>query len=131
MRSPGGIGRICTSSICSVRVQRSRRNRCGWAEPDPDWDFGAAVLPIRTTKLSSLKLGQQFLYVFDLGDDWTHLCTVADKLIDPAEAVGLDAGRHAWSVAVLGLGVDSGPVRTPLERRHRRRRTCASRSEAC
>lgn len=52
------------------------------ADPDPDWGDGPPVMPIRKTKLSTLKLGQQFLYVFDLGDDWTHLCTVSDKMID-------------------------------------------------
>jgi hypothetical protein len=50
------------------------------ADPDPDWGDEPA-----------LKLGQQLLYVFDLGDDWTHLCTVSDKMIDLAQAVGLDA----------------------------------------
>ena len=61
------------------------------AEPDPDWDDDETVLPIRSTKLSMLRPGQQFLYVFDLGDDWTHLCTVGAKPIDPVELVGLDA----------------------------------------
>jgi hypothetical protein len=29
-------------------------------------------------------LGEQFVYEFDFGDSWTHLCTVAPTRIDPA-----------------------------------------------
>ncbi|BCJ51854.1 hypothetical protein Asp14428_33290 [Actinoplanes sp. NBRC 14428] len=36
-----------------------------------------------TTKPSRLTLGEQFAYLFDFGDDWTHLCTVAERCIDP------------------------------------------------
>ena len=74
------------------------------ADPDPDWDDEEAVMPIRTTKLSVLKPGRQFLYVFDLGDDWTHLCTVADQLIDPADAVGLDADAMPGPSSYWGWG---------------------------
>ncbi|HEV2088069.1 MAG TPA: hypothetical protein VGR21_07140 [Cryptosporangiaceae bacterium] len=42
-----------------------------------------------TTKLSRLSPGDQFAYVFDLGDDWAHLCTVAEQRIDPLEQVGI------------------------------------------
>ena len=34
-------------------------------------------------------MGEQFAYVFDLGDDWAHLCTVAEKRIDPADQLGI------------------------------------------
>ncbi len=74
------------------------------AQPDPDWDDDEEILPIRTTKLSMLKPGQQFLYVFDLGDDWTHLCTVGEALIDPLEAVGLDATALPAPVPYWGWG---------------------------
>lgn len=74
------------------------------ADPDPDWDDFGPVVPIRPTKLSKLRLGQQFLYVFDLGDDWTHLCTVADTLIDPAECVGLDASAMPGPLPYWGWG---------------------------
>ncbi|MGH3518407.1 MAG: hypothetical protein ACRDQ7_13510, partial [Haloechinothrix sp.] len=43
----------------------------------------------RTTRLSRLQLGEQFAYVFDLGDDWAHLCTVADSRIDPYDTLGV------------------------------------------
>lgn len=42
-----------------------------------------------TVRLGTLTAGQQFAYVFDLGDDWAHLCTVADQRIDPQDALGI------------------------------------------
>jgi hypothetical protein len=62
--------------------------------PDPDWDDDT-VTDLRTTKLSRLNPGQQFIYVFDLGDDWTHLCTVADQRVDPEETYGITPSRPA------------------------------------
>jgi hypothetical protein len=41
------------------------------------------------TKLSRLALGEQFAYVFDLGDDWAHLCTVCADRIDPLDELGI------------------------------------------
>jgi Plasmid pRiA4b ORF-3-like protein len=41
-----------------------------------------------TTKLSRLTLGEQFAYLFDLGDDWVHLCTAATQRIDPLDELG-------------------------------------------
>jgi len=32
---------------------------------------------------------QRFVYVFDLGDDWAHLCTVGPERIDPVETLGI------------------------------------------
>ncbi|GAB3284115.1 plasmid pRiA4b ORF-3 family protein [Kineosporia babensis] len=47
----------------------------------------------RTTKLSRLQPGEQFAYVFDLGDCWAHLCTVAEARIDPQEELGIIPDR--------------------------------------
>lgn len=47
----------------------------------------------RALKLAHLKPGEQFVYVFDPGDDWAHLCTVGDSPIDPIETVGLVPDR--------------------------------------
>ena len=38
--------------------------------------------------LNRLQAGEQFAYVFDMGDDWAHLCTVADQRIDPRQELG-------------------------------------------
>ena len=62
------------------------------------------------------RLSEQFAYIFDLGDNWQHLCTVEPKLADPMESLGIAPGQAA---AVLGLGRHSRPVRPPLERRRR------------
>ena len=40
-------------------------------------------------RLSRLELGEQFVYVFDLGDDWAHLCTVGAERIDPLDELGI------------------------------------------
>ena len=34
-------------------------------------------------------MGDQFAYVFDLGDEWGRLCTVGDGRIDPVDLVGV------------------------------------------
>jgi Plasmid pRiA4b ORF-3-like protein len=53
--------------------------------------FGGGTIP-RTALLSAkvgrqLKVGSAFRYVFDLGDDWTHSCTVEGH-VDPLEVLG-------------------------------------------
>ena len=70
----------CTSS----RIPLSDDTRIGvtnWDEDD--------VLDGAKTALRLLLPGQQFLYVFDLGDGWHHLCTVADSKVDPLEELGV------------------------------------------
>jgi Plasmid pRiA4b ORF-3-like protein len=47
------------------------------------------VLDESQENLSGLHAAEQFSYLFDFGDDWTHLCTVVDASIDPRDAVGL------------------------------------------
>ncbi|MEJ7706259.1 MAG: hypothetical protein WKF82_02645 [Nocardioidaceae bacterium] len=37
--------------------------------------------------------GSEVVDVFDLGDDWAHLCTVADQRIDPQDALGITPDR--------------------------------------
>jgi hypothetical protein len=44
------------------------------------------------TKLSTLSLGEQFVYEFDFGDGWTHLCTVGSVRIDPEAERGIVPG---------------------------------------
>lgn len=62
-------------------------------DPDPDWDIGDVVTEdCRQVRLSQLGLGEQFAYVFDLGDDWAHLCTVGTQRVDPAEVLGIVPG---------------------------------------
>ena len=58
--------------------------------PNLDWDLDDDLTEdYRNVKLSRLGLGEQFVYVFDLGDDWAHLCTVGPERIDPIETLGI------------------------------------------
>ncbi|MEV0939590.1 hypothetical protein AB0I90_04315 [Micromonospora wenchangensis] len=43
--------------------------------------------------MSRLAPGDRFAYMFDMGDDWAHLCTVADHRIDPLDELGLMAAQ--------------------------------------
>jgi hypothetical protein len=48
-----------------------------------------ASLDIDVAKvMGTVEAGAQFRYVFDLGDDWTHCCTVDAGNIDPADVLG-------------------------------------------
>jgi hypothetical protein len=46
-------------------------------------------------------LGEQFAYVFDLGDHWSHLCTVGAEKVDPFDALGAVPNQP---VACFGWG---------------------------
>ncbi len=57
--------------------------------PYGDDDNLGPALDDRRMKLSRLRPREQFLYTFDLGDDWTPLCTVEPERIDPMETLGI------------------------------------------
>ena len=58
--------------------------------PDPDWEIeGEATEDYRRVRLSRLRPGEQFVYVFDLGDDWAHLCTMGPERVDPLTTLGI------------------------------------------
>lgn len=57
--------------------------------PDEEWETLGSVADDARSKLSRLQPGEQFVYVFDLGDEWTHLCTVGRERIDPLETLGI------------------------------------------
>jgi hypothetical protein len=61
-------------------------------EPDPHEEFDDDMLDDRRLTLGRLKPGEQFAYEFDFGDSWTHLCTVAERRIDPLETLGIVPG---------------------------------------
>ncbi len=54
-----------------------------WEDPPPGSIFAGDI------RLSRLVAGEQLLYTFDMGDDWTHLCTVAEQRVDPLETLGI------------------------------------------
>ncbi len=75
-----------------------------------------------TVTLSTLTGGQQFVYVFDLGDDWAHLCTLSPERIDPLHTVGITPDRPmpywGWGVIPDQYG-RTGTATTAKPRHHR------------
>lgn len=53
---------------------------------------GPIILPLDITKVGvfrTVSLGDEFRFVFDLGDNWTHQCTVHSAKVDPMEVLGI------------------------------------------
>ena len=65
-------------------------------EPDLVWHDHAKLKVAR-----EVKPGDQFEYVFDLGDYWQHRCTVADTKVDPLNEYGI---VPPGTVAIFGWG---------------------------
>lgn len=57
--------------------------------PYMDWEELGPAVDDQHERLSRLALGEEFVYVFDFGDDWAHLCTVGPKRVDPMEVLGI------------------------------------------
>jgi hypothetical protein len=55
----------------------------------PDWEEDENRLDGRRTTLTRLKNDEQFVYEFDFGDSWEHLCTVGPTRIDPIDQLGI------------------------------------------
>jgi hypothetical protein len=81
-----GFARWDLGHLHEFRLGDETRLSCPAADEDVS-DLGSA-LDDRRIKLSRLQLGEQFVYVFDLGDQWTHLCTVGTDKIDPLDELG-------------------------------------------
>lgn len=60
-------------------------------EADEFEESASAQLDERAHSLSSMGLssGDTFIYVFDLGDEWEHGCTVLRADVDPDEEAGI------------------------------------------
>ena len=57
-----------------------------------DTPRGPIMLPLDITKAKvfrTVSLGDEFQFVFDLGDNWTHHCTVHPTKVDPMEVLGI------------------------------------------
>ena len=87
---------------------------------DEDEDEDEELLDEETTKLSRLAPSDRFLYVFDFGDRWNHLCTVEAEKVDPLDVLG---GKPSRAAAVFRVGRPARPARPSLRRRRRQRRT--------
>lgn len=56
----------------------------------PFGGFPSAALDIEVAKvMRTVEAGAQFRYVFDLGDDWTHCCSVDTVHVDSGEVLGV------------------------------------------
>jgi Plasmid pRiA4b ORF-3-like protein len=57
--------------------------------PDDD-GFGPPTVDDASLRVpDTVREGETFTYVFDLGDDWTHRCTVEARGVDPIDAYGI------------------------------------------
>jgi Plasmid pRiA4b ORF-3-like protein len=73
--------------------QLSDGRRIGY--PD-DGQLGTSWLDHGALKVArEVRPGESFTYVFDLGDDWRHHCTVFEEKADPVEEYGLAPKRPA------------------------------------
>jgi hypothetical protein len=57
-------------------------------QPEFD-DFDQGFIDGDRTRLSTLTLGEQFLYEFDFGDSWLRLCAVGPARINPTADLGI------------------------------------------
>ena len=58
--------------------------------PDDSFDLDLGWLDHAKLKVSrEVKPGDEFEYIFDLGDSWQHRCTVAHEKADPLEEYGM------------------------------------------
>jgi Plasmid pRiA4b ORF-3-like protein len=70
----------------------------------PDDSFGPDLMWLDHAKLKvakELKAGEEFEYVFDLGDNWQHRCVVEAEKGDPVEEYGIVPEQP---VAIWGWG---------------------------
>lgn len=74
----------------------------GMADADLEGDESQIDEGTLTISAARLARGDTFRYVFDLGDEWEHTCTVLRVDADPVKEWG---GRPRGIVAVFGWGV--------------------------
>ena len=56
--------------------------------PYTDWEELGPALDDSKVRLSRLEPEEQFVYVFDFGDDWAHVCSVGPGASTPLEWLG-------------------------------------------
>lgn len=90
-----------------ARWDRSHPHRFTLTDGDEvlplEWfdDFDGESFDDATERLRRLSLGERFAFEFDLGDRWTHVCTVGSEKIDILELVGITPTEP---IAIEGWG---------------------------
>jgi len=85
--------------------------------PGDAWEDEPQNRPVARSdgvRLSRLAAGEQFSYTFDMGDDWTHLCTVGQSRVDPYEVYGLlpEVPVPVWGWGSCPISTDAGSTTT-------------------
>jgi Plasmid pRiA4b ORF-3-like protein len=95
---------------------------------DPDWEGGASETALdANAKLSRLVSGDEFVYVFDLGDSWLHVCRIGETRVDPLEVLGdvppEPTPYFGWGVLpdqyLRRFAEDDGEAPEPIDERNR------------
>jgi len=98
------------------------------APEDPEWESGESERVLDgNSRLSRLAVGDEFVYQFDLGDAWLHLCRVAEGRIDPVEELGDSPPEptpyDGWGILpdqyLRRFAGDDGETPVPADRRNR------------
>jgi hypothetical protein len=98
------------------------------APTDPEWesDESDRILP-ETSRLSRLTVGDVFVYQFDAGDPWLHICRVGETRIDPLEELGEHppepTAYDGWGILpdqyLRRFAEDDGETPMPVDQRNR------------
>jgi hypothetical protein len=98
------------------------------APEDPEWQSGESGSQLdANAKLSRLVAGDEFVYQFDPGDAWLHVCRVAAARIDPLEALGdvppEPTPYFGWGILpdqyLRRFADDDGETPEPVDQRNR------------
>ena len=98
------------------------------APEHPDWESGESdTVLAANSRLSRLVAGDEFVYEFDLGDSWLHICRVAEARIDPRRRSArcprsrrrTTAGASCPTSTCAALPGDDGETPEPADQRNR------------
>jgi hypothetical protein len=117
----GAFARWDRAHLCQFRLSDGRtitdRESAEELADSLSGALGAAPLILDRTKvLRTVEPGEEFCYLFDFGDGWTHRCTLEAGKIDPLEELGVvpDLPLPSW-----GVGQHPRSVRQALGGRQR------------
>jgi hypothetical protein len=80
---------LCQFRLCDGRTVTDEESAEEFAGSVAGPFGNAALILDRTKVLRTVKPGEEFCYVFDFGDGWTHRCTVEAEKIDPLDELGV------------------------------------------